>query len=53
LRLFGESKYLNLLVDELKDAHPGSLALQAQTADGHFRIYRIDWSLLTDSQKRL
>ena len=52
LKLFQESKYLNLLVDELRNAHPGSLTLQAQTADGHFRIYSIDWSLLTSSTKR-
>ncbi|MEP6538694.1 MAG: hypothetical protein ABJF23_25385 [Bryobacteraceae bacterium] len=41
LRLFQESKFLNLLVDEWKRVQPEALALQAQTADGRFQIYQI------------
>ena len=41
LRLFQESKFTNLLVDEWRLADPGALSLQAQTADGRFQIYRI------------
>ena len=39
---FEESKFMNLLVDEWRVAQPGALSLQAQTADGHFQIYRIE-----------
>jgi len=46
LRLFQESKFMNLLVDEWRRVQPGALSLQAQTADGRFQIYRV---LLLDS----
>ena len=41
LKLFQESKFMNLLVKEWQTVEPGALLLQAQTPDGRFQIYRI------------
>ncbi|MEO7145936.1 MAG: hypothetical protein ABI165_20780 [Bryobacteraceae bacterium] len=44
LRLFGESKWIDLLTDEIRARYPESLSLVTETADARFRIYRIEWN---------